>query len=136
MKNKVEILRASFAIIIAGINSKYASVGINKTIKYKKEFVKTEKFKGYIFAIVLSEMGYPDRTIQELRFVNPDNIDKYNMEYNMLLAILSSGLETSIMTWDELGKALHMDPKLQEAAREVLRNDEPDDKENNNTTDK
>ena len=68
-----------------------------------------------------------------MRFIKPPNIDKYNMEYNVLLAVLSSAMETSILTWNEIGKTLNTDPTLQEVARNVLRNND-DGKEDNNTT--
>jgi len=133
MKNKVEILRASLAIIVAGINANNAKKGINEIVKYKRDVIETDKFRGWTFSFLIKELGYPERVIQELRFIKPANIDKYNMEYNVLLAVFSSGFETSVMTWNELGRALNTDPKLQEAAREVLRNND-DGKEDNNTT--
>jgi len=133
MKNKVEILRASLAIIIAGINANNAKKGINEVIKYKRDVIETDKFRGWIFSFIVKELGYPERVIQEMRFIKPPNIDKYNMEYNVLLAVLSSAMETSILTWNEIGKTLNTDPTLQEVARNVLRNND-DGKEDNNTT--
>ena len=133
MKNKVEILRASLAIIIAGINANNAKKGINEVIKYKRDVIETDKFRGWIFSFIVKELGYPERVIQEMRFIKPPNIDKYNMEYNVLLAVLSSAMKTSILTWNEIGKTLNTDPTLQEVARNVLRNND-DGKEDNNTT--
>jgi len=135
MKNKVELLRATIAIIIAGLNTKNSKSGINEIVKYKSEPVELDNFKGWIFSISIFELGHSERTIQELRFNRPDNIDVYNMEYNVLLSVLSSSMETSILTWNELGKALNTDPQLQEVAREVLRNND-DEKKDNNITDK
>lgn len=135
MKNKVELLRATMAIIIAGLNTKNSKSGINEIVKYKSESVELDNFKGWIFSISIFELGHGERVIQELRFNRPDNIDVYNMEYNVLVSVLSSSMETSILTWNELGKALNTDPQLQEVAREVLRNND-NEKKDNNITDK
>lgn len=122
MKNKVETIKAAIAIIFAGINSRNQEQGINETYKYKSEPVEEEKFKGWTFTITVVELGHAERMIQVLRFKRPDGIDKFNMEYNVLMAVLSSGMETSLLTWNELGKELNIDPQFQEDARNVLRN--------------
>jgi len=121
MKNKVEILKAAVAIIFAGINSRNQEQGINATYKYKSEPVEEKEFKGWTFSIYVAELGHRERTLQTLRFKRPDNIDKYNMEYNVLMSVLSSGMETALITWNELGKTLNTDPQLQEKAKEVIK---------------
>ena len=119
MKNKVTILKAAI-----GINSRNSAQGLNEIYKYSSTPVEDEKFKGWTFTISIVELGHREREIQVLRFKRPDNIDAFNMEYNVLMAVLSSGVETALLTWNELGKALNTDIIMQETAREVLRNDD------------
>ena len=121
MKNKVEILKASLAIIFGGINERRRAQGINEFYKYSSEPVEEKKFKGWVYTISIKELGHDERELQTLRFIRPDNIDKYNMEYNVLMAVMSSGIETALTTWNEVGKALNVDPAMQETARNVLR---------------
>ena len=121
MKNKVQTLKAAVAIIFAGINSKNKEEGINATYKYKSEPVDEKDFKGWVFSVSIAQLGHKERMLQTLRFKRPDNIDKYNMEYNVLMSVLSSGMETALLTWNEIGKTLNVDPQLQKKAREVIK---------------
>ena len=61
MKNKVELLRATIAIIIAGLNTKNSKSGINEIVKYKSEPVELDNFKGWIFSISIFELGHGER---------------------------------------------------------------------------
>jgi len=124
MRTKVATLKGTIAIIFADINGTNAKKGINLTYKYKSEAVEDGKFKGWMFTVTAVELGHKERDLQVLRFKRPDNIDKYNMEYNVLMSVLSSGMDTALMVWNETGKLLNVDPKMQEAARETLRNDD------------
>ena len=121
MKNKVQTLKAAVAIIFAGINSKNQEQGINATYKYSSTPVEEKEFKGWVFSIYVTELGHRERMLQTLRFKRPENIDKYNMEYNVLMSVLSSGMETALITWNELGKTLNTDPQLQEKAKKVIK---------------
>lgn len=121
MKDKVAILKAAVAIIFAGINSRKSEQGINEIYKYSSTLIEHNGFKGWAFTISIKELGHKERELQVLKFKRPDNIDKFNMEYNVLMTVLSSGLETALMTWNEAGKLLNTDIKLQEIARNVLR---------------
>ena len=130
MKEKVEIIKAAIAIIFAGINSRNQEKGINQQYRYKSSPVEEENFKGWEFTITVKELGYPDREIQVLRFKRPDNIDKYNMEYNVLMAVISSCTETALLTWEHVGKHLNKDKEMQKIALKALH----DGEENNNNT--
>jgi len=131
MKEKVQILRAAVAIIFAGINSRNQDRGINLTYKYKNEPVEEEEFRGWQFIISVKELGYGERDIQVLSFKRPDNIDRYNMEYNVLMAVLSSCVETSLFTWEHVGKQLNLDKEMQQTALKAIQ----DGEENNSNTD-
>ena len=130
MKEKVQIIKAAIAIIFAGINSKNQERGINKQFKYTSLPVEEEDFKGWEFTISLKELGYPDTDIQVLRFKRPNNIDRYNMEYNVLMAVISTFAETSLLTWEHVGKELNVNKEMQKVALKALQDGEED---NNNT---
>jgi hypothetical protein len=119
MKDKVKTLKAALAIIFADMVEKTQPMGI--TFKYNSGPIEEEGQKGWRFAIEAHELAYPARTIQEWKFLRPDNIDIYNMEYNVLMVVFSAMTETSLLTWNELGKQLNVDPSMQKAARESLK---------------
>ena len=130
MKEKVQILKAAIAIVFAGINSKNQDKGINAQYKYKSEPVEEEEFRGWQFTISVKELGYGERDIQVLSFKRPDNIDRYNMEYNVLMAVLSTCVETSLFTWEHVGKQLNLDKEMQKTALKAIQ----DGKEDNNNS--
>lgn len=121
MKEKVKILKAAMAIIFADLVKRTEVAGLS--FRYESGAKEDEEGQKYWrYAIVVKELGYPDRTIQELKFIYPDNMDRYNMEYNVLMSVMSSMTETALLTWNELGKQLNTDVKLQHAAKESLKN--------------
>jgi hypothetical protein len=121
MKKKVETLRAALAIIFADLAKKSEVTGL--AFKYESGPIKIDGEKLWRYAISVKELGYPERTIQEWTYIYPKNIDRFNMEYNVLMNAISSFTETALLTWNELGKQLNTDVKLQEAAKESLKND-------------
>jgi len=82
MKEKVKILKTAFAIIFADLVKKTQASGLS--FKYESGPIEEDGQKLWRYAIIVKELGYPDRIIQEWKFVQPDNIDRYNMEYNVL----------------------------------------------------
>lgn len=121
MKEKVKILKAAFAIIFADLVKKTETTGLS--FKYESGPIEEDGQKLWRYAVIVKELGYPDRVIQEWKFIQPDNIDRYNMEYNVLMTAMSSFTETALLTWNELGKQLNTDIKMQQAAKESLKND-------------
>lgn len=85
------------------------------SFKYKSEPVETEEFKGWSLQIIVGEAGYGERTIQELKFVRPNNIDAKNMEYMVLSELLSELTFGALHTWYEVAKMLASDTDLQKA---------------------
>jgi hypothetical protein len=124
MKEKVTTIKAAIAIIFAGINSRNQERGINKQYKYSSLPVEEEDFKGWEFTLSVKEF------IQVLRFKRPNNIDRYNMEYNVLMAVMSSCIETALLTWEHVGKELNVNKEMQKIALKALQ----DGEENNNNT--
>jgi|AntRauTorckE6833_2_1112554.scaffolds.fasta_scaffold27694_3 hypothetical protein len=138
MKEKSELLKKIVATIFASINTKNSEKGINMQYTYKSEPVEVkeegsdEVTKGWEFSIIARELGYKDKVLQSFRFEKPDNITKYNIEYNVFTLVLTTLAETSLITWTELGKSLNKDADFQKEAINSLK----DDKEINTDTDK
>ena len=122
MKEKVKVLKAAIAIIFADLDKKHQIHG--KQYKYTSAPIEEEDKKGWEFSIIVKEAAYPDRTIQQWKFLRPDNIDKYNMEYNVLMTVLSALTDTALVTWDEVGKHLNTDFQMQQTALESLKQDD------------
>lgn len=137
MKEKSKFLKQIVATIFESINTKNTERGINMQYKYESGPVEEDDgeggvIKGWKFDIILRELGYKDKTVQSFAFKKPANVDRFSMEYNIFLLILTTLTETSLITWTELGKSLNTDEMLQEEAINSLR----DDKEINSNTNK
>ena len=144
MREQSKILKSAVATIFLSINESNVKQGINRQFKYisvpiKEEVekvdgkeTKTPKTVGWKFDIVMSELGYPDITIQSFPFQKPANIDKFTMEYHVFLHALSAIIDTGLNTWVELGKKLNLDKELQkEAIQSTKENGKKDNKNTN-----
>jgi hypothetical protein len=83
------------------------------SFKYKSEPVEEENFKGWQVQIIVGEMGYGERTIQEFRFVRPHGADAKHMEYLVLSEIIGDLAFGALDTWYEVAKMLSGDKELQ-----------------------
>jgi len=104
-----EIIARSF------INASDKGMVHGLSFKYKSEGVDTEEFKGWIFQVIVGEAGYGERTIQEFRYVRPNNIDAKNMEYLVLSEVIGELTFGALHTWYEVAKMLAGDKDLQKA---------------------
>jgi hypothetical protein len=99
MKEKVKILKAAMAIIFADLAQRLQEKGVSYKYDSKpKEDDRGQKYWSY--SVTIKELGYPDRILQEWKLT-----------------------ETALFTWNEVGKQLNTDIKLQHAAKESLKND-------------
>ncbi len=98
-------LKATEQSIAQGLQFKYKSYGVILDEKQKQ--------KGWVVDILVREAGYGERTIQQLKFLHPNNIDNKNMELNALLELLGSLVQGAITTWYEVAKMLAGDVQLQ-----------------------
>lgn len=136
MRVESKNLRKALATVFESINEKNLKSGINAQYEYKLEYVdlgkESEHDKAMEISLIMKEMGYPDVTLQKFGYIKPNSLDKFNFEYNVILSLLTSLTETSLITYLELGKSLNKDKKFQKEAINSLR----DDKEINSDTDK
>lgn len=126
MKKQVEDLRKIIATIFVSINESQRKRGTGLMFKYKNEPFKlpgTDE-EGWIFSIILQEPGYGERTMQSFPFSKANGVDRYQMEYNVLMSALIIFTENTFLQWNELGKMLNADKELQKIAKETLNSDD------------
>jgi hypothetical protein len=128
MKKKVESLRQIMATIFISINDSQRKKGTGLMFKYKNEPYQSQEGEvegeGWIFSIILEEIGYKERTIQAFPFTKVNGVDRYQMEYNVLMSALIIFTENTFLQWDELGKILNADREMQKVAIETLKSDD------------
>lgn len=136
MRVESKNLRKALATIFESINEKNLKSGINAQYKYKLEYVDLGKEsihkQAMEISLIMKEMGYPDITLQKFGYIKPNSLDKFTFEYNVIISLLTSLTETSLITYLELGKNLNKDKKFQKEAINSLGND----KEINSNTNK
>lgn len=71
--------------------------------------------KGWIVDIKVKELGYGERDIQQFRYPRPENIDAKNMEYHVILDVMSNLIQGALISWYELAKHLATDTELQKS---------------------
>ena len=113
-----------FSIIDAvfdGVNNSQQRQGTGKMLTYELKPTVDLKDKDaltqYNFTVNLREAGHPERELQTIPFTKPKDYDKFKMETQVLMAVLTIITETTLLHWDELGKLLNVDTELQEVAR-------------------
>lgn len=85
--------------------------------KYKSYPIETPDQKGWIVDIIVREAGYGERNIQQFSYQRPKGIDAKKMEYEVLVNVLSSMIQTSILTWYQTAIYLTQDKDLQKAIK-------------------
>lgn len=122
MKQKAETVRTIIATIFMSVNQNQRQQGTGMTFKYKNKPYKNEDNgeEGWLFDLILDEAGHGTRTLQSFPFKKTNGMDRYTMEYNVLMSVLAIFAETTLLQWNELGKMLNTDKDLQKAAKETL----------------
>lgn len=124
MRKEAAEIKKTIATLINGINIKNQKKGVNAQYKYKTNPIRGEiitedgekEVKGWEFSLIVSELGYPERELQSFKFQKPNNIDRFTMEYQTYLTVLSELVETALFTISEVGKGLNKDIKFQQEA--------------------
>ena len=117
-----EIMASSFMLATE------ASLAQGLQFKYTSEPFEHDEQKGWKVDILVKDPGYGERTIQQFLYQRPNNIDAKNMEYEVLVNVLSSLIQTSVLTWYQAAIMLSNDKELQK----LIKNG----KEDNINTDK
>ena len=115
-KEKLIIAKEILATAFVAATEQATATGMR--FKYKSYPVE-EDFKGWKFEVIVSQLGYPEQTVQEFQFKRPDNIDAKNMEYNVILHVITAMTQTAMLSWYQLAKMLNTDKELQNEVKKL-----------------
>jgi len=107
LKVAKEILATSF------INATEKSLAHGLQYSYKSYPIETSEFRGWVVDILVKEAGYGEHIIQQFKYEWPNNIDPKNLEYNVILDVISSLTQGCLISWYEVAKFLASDSEIQ-----------------------
>tara|TARA_Y100001973_G_scaffold101453_1_gene164631 strand:+ start:473 stop:859 length:387 start_codon:yes stop_codon:yes gene_type:complete len=110
--------------VINGVNDAQHRAGTGRSFSYNLMIIPPSKkdkdaSTQYNFTIKMREAAYGETELQTIPFTKPDNYDRYKMEVQVLLSVLTIITEITFTHWVELGKMLNVDTELQEAAKKA-----------------
>ena len=120
MKKKLMELEDIVDGIFNQVNAMQQQRGSGLTFFYNIEVEEKEDDKIYKVNFSVRELGHGERLMQTNPYLKLKSLDAFQMKYQVLIAIMSLMVETSLVQWNELGKMLNTDTELQEAAKETL----------------
>lgn len=107
LKVAKEILATSF------LNATEKSLAHGLQYSYKSYPTETKDFRGWVVDILVKEAGYGEHVIQQFKYEWPNNIDPKNLEYNVILDVISSLTQGCLISWYEVAKFLASDTDIQ-----------------------
>lgn len=107
LKVAKEILATSF------LNATEKSLAHGLQYSYKSYPVEDDNFRGWVVDIIVKEAGYGEHIIQQFKYEWPNNIDPKNLEYNVILDVISSLTQGCLISWYEVAKFLASDSEIQ-----------------------
>ncbi len=110
---KLKVAKEILAMAFLGATDKAIAEGLQ--FKYSSHSVEDGENKGWVVDIIVKEAGYSERTIQQLKYNWPTNIDPKNMEYHVILDTISALTQGALTMWYEVAKMLSTDEGLQKA---------------------
>lgn len=106
--------------IFMNVNEQHKNNGTGMFFRYSLGIDDTKDQPVYILSIILKEMAHGERTLQAIPFQKPEAMDVYTMKYNVFVSVLSILTESTLMQWNELGKMLNTDIKMQDNAKKLM----------------
>jgi len=107
LKVAKEILATSF------LNATEKSLAHGLQYSYKSYPIEDNSFRGWVVDILVKEAGYGEHVIQQFKYEWPNNIDPKNLEYNVILDVISSLTQGCLISWYEVAKFLASDSEIQ-----------------------
>ncbi len=107
LKIAKEILATSF------INATERSIASGLEFKYNSYPEEDGEFKFWVVDIIVKEAGYGEKNIQQFKYQRPNNIDAKNMEYHVILDVISALTQGALISWYEVAKFLAGDKEMQ-----------------------
>ena len=123
-KQQADQLFSIIDAVFNGVNDSQRRMGTGKSFTYNLTAIPPvskdkEALSQYNFTVKMREAAYGETELQTIPFTKPKNYDKYKMEVQVLLSVLTIITETTFIHWVELGKMLNVDTELQEAAKKA-----------------
>ena len=109
LKIAKEILATSF------INATEKSLASVLEYKYSSYPIDEPEFKGWAVDIIVKELGYGERTIQQFKYARPASVDAKNMEYHVIVDVIGALTQGALISWYEVAKYLASDESIQKA---------------------
>jgi|TARA_R110002020_G_scaffold159080_2_gene342694 hypothetical protein len=116
-KEKLTVAKEIIATIFVSATERATTSGMK--FKYSSYPVDVDGKKGWKFEVIVAQAGYQPRTVQEFSFQRPENIDAKNMEYNVILHVLTEVTQTALLSWYQLGIMLNVDEELRTEAKNL-----------------
>ena len=118
---KLKVAKEILAMSFMSATEKSLAHGLQYS--YKSYPVEEEEFKGWAVDILVKEAGYGERNIQQFKYARPNNIDSKNMEYHVILDVISNLTQGCLISWYEVAKFLATDESIQKAIIDEAKED-------------
>lgn len=126
VSTSIKLRVAKEILATAFINANENSITQGLSYKYTSRPIEEGEVKGWSFQISVKELGYGEKVLQEFNFQRPNNIDAKNMEYHVIVQMITFLTKDAIDTWYQIGKELATDKELQIQAKESLNGESKD----------
>lgn len=120
MKKRTGELFDMLDIIFNSINTSHKNKGTGLSFSYNLDIKEEDKKSYYTFSVLIKELGHAERVLQAIPYEKPEGMDRFNMEYQVIVGILTIFAESTFLHWDQLGKMLNTDIKFQQTAKESM----------------
>jgi hypothetical protein len=107
LKVAKEILSTAF------LNATERSIESGLQFKYNSYPEEQDSIKSWTVDIIVKESGYGEHVIQQFRYQRPDSVDAKNMEYHVIVDVISILTQGALISWYEVAKMLAVDKELQ-----------------------
>ena len=103
------------------VNKTQQARGTGLMFKYEnKPYENEDGTKGWVLNMIVKEAGYGENILQSFPFEKTKGMDRYAMEYEVLMGVLCIFTETTLLQYNEIGKMMNTDIKLQEKVRKII----------------
>jgi len=110
---KLKVAKEILATAFLQATEKSIGDGIQYTYEsYPKDFPE-EGVKLWVVDVKVKELGHGEHIIQQFKYHRPDNIDAKNMEYHVIVDIISNLTQGALISWLEIAKWLATDEETQ-----------------------
>jgi hypothetical protein len=117
LKIAKEILATSF------INATEKSIAHGLEFKYSSYPMEDGETKFWVVDIIVKELGYGEKSIQQFRYPRPNSVDAKNMEYHVIVDVIGALTQGALISWYEVAKFLASDKEIQKVIIDEAKKD-------------